>query len=80
MDKRRRRLFILTLLIEADCWNYKEGDIILSAVISNNKNKAMEIFSDRHSGSEYPFYEIINILDTRETDFFMPNVSSENLM
>ena len=80
MSKRKKRLFIITLEIKNECWDYKVGDIIRSAVISNNVNNAIETFHDRHCGGEYPLYTITDIEDTYYTGFFMPNILSKNLM
>ena len=80
MSKRKKRLFIITLEIKNECWDYKIGQIIRSAAISNNINNAVKTFEDRHCGSEYPFYEIIGVEDTYDTGFFMPNINSKNLM
>lgn len=80
MSKRKKRLFIVTIEIHQDCWNYKKGDIVRSAVISNNETNAFETFMNKHWGSEYPLYEITKIEDTYDTGFFMPNILSKNLM
>ena len=80
MSKRKKRLFIITLEIKNECWDYKIGQIIRSAVISNNINNAIKTFEDRHCGSEYPFYEITGVEDTYDAGFFMPNINSKNLM
>jgi hypothetical protein len=79
MDKREKRLFIITLEIESECWDYKIGDIIETAVISNNINNAINIFEDRHWGSEYPSYNITGVYDTLRGGFFMPNILSKDL-
>ena len=42
MSKRKKRLFIITLEIKNECWDYKIGQIIRSAVISNNINNAIK--------------------------------------
>jgi hypothetical protein len=80
MDKRSKRLFIVTLTIREQCWNYKIGQIINSAVISNSLQNAWQTFEDRHCGGEYPSYQITNIEDTCGSGFFMPDISSKNLM
>ena len=80
MNKRQRRIFIITLEIKENSWNYKVGDIIKSAVISNNINNAIYSFEDAHCGSEYPRYDITGVLDTVETGFFMPKIKSNNLL
>tara|TARA_R110000796_G_scaffold119020_1_gene233158 strand:- start:485 stop:727 length:243 start_codon:yes stop_codon:yes gene_type:complete len=80
MNKRKKRLFIITLEIKEECWGHKVGDTIKSAVISNNTNNAIETFEDRHCGSEYPDYSITKIEDTYNTGFFMPDINTKNLM
>ena len=80
MSKNQRRIFIVTVIIEDECWHYKGGEIIKSAVISNNPNNAVRTFEDRHCGSEYPFYRITEIYDTYNSDCFKPNINSKNLM
>jgi len=80
MSKREKRIFIITLEIRSECWGYKIGEIMRSAVISNNINNALKTFEDRHCGSEYPFYQITRIEDTYDTGFFMPDILSKNLM
>tara|TARA_R110000782_G_scaffold27118_1_gene68900 strand:- start:530 stop:772 length:243 start_codon:yes stop_codon:yes gene_type:complete len=80
MDKRQKRVFIITLRITSGCWSYKEGDIIQSALISNSVDNALRSFEDRHWGGEYPEYTVTGIDDTYNSGFFMPNVLSSNLI
>jgi hypothetical protein len=80
MDKRSKRMFIVTLTIREQCWNYKIGQVINSAIISNSLRNAYETFQDTHCGGEYPSYQITNIEDTCASGFFMPDISSKNLM
>ena len=80
MDKRKQRVFIITLEIREDSWDYKVGDVITSAVISNSINNALYSFEEKHCGSEYPEYIVSYISDTYETGFFMPNIKSNNLL
>ena len=80
MSKREKRVFIITIEIKNECWDYKVGDIFRSTVVSNNSNNAIYSFKNHHSGSEYPFYEIIKVEDTFDSGFFMPNILSDNLL
>lgn len=80
MDKRQRRVFIITLEIKQGCWDYKKGDIIRSAVISNSILNACFAFENKHCGSEYPTYEIIDIEDTLFSGFFAPVINNKNLL
>tara|TARA_R110002051_G_C8769409_1_gene503325 strand:+ start:5563 stop:5805 length:243 start_codon:yes stop_codon:yes gene_type:complete len=80
MSRRKKRIFIITLEIKNKCWDYNVGDVIQSAVISNNMNNAVETFRDKHEGSEYPFYDIKEVYDTYDNGIFMPKISSSNLM
>lgn len=80
MDKRKKRVFIITIMIKDEVWNYKKGQIIKSAIISNSSYRAINSFEDRHCGGDYPYYEIIDIEDTFCNGFFMPNIESKNLL
>ena len=80
MSKRQRRVFIITLEILSEDWDYKVGQIFRSAVISNNITNAVYAFEEMHCGSEYPDYKIINVEDTYDSGFFMPRIKSKNLL
>jgi hypothetical protein len=80
MDKRRKRIFIITIEIEDQVWDYEIGQIVTIPVISNNEYNAALTFEDRHCGSEYPSYSILKVYDTLNSFLFMPDLKSKTLI
>ncbi len=73
MDKRTKRLFVIEIEIENECWDYKIGDKFMIPIVSNNFNNAIRIFEDSNCGSEYPAYSIIRVNDCFNSGFFYPD-------
>jgi hypothetical protein len=80
MNRTNRRVFIIEIEIQEECWDYKVGQIFKTAIISNNKENAYYTFKEHHCGSEYPSYGIISIEDTIDSGFFAPRIKSHNLL
>ena len=57
------KTFIFTIDIHQDGWDYKKGDSILVPVESNNSNNALLKLENRYAGSEYPTYEVSNVVE-----------------
>jgi len=63
-----------------DCWDYKIGQTITIPVMSNNSRNALIAFDNKHCGSEYPTYALIDIHDTSKDFLFAPKIESKNLL
>jgi hypothetical protein len=57
------KIFIITVQIEQDGWDYKKGDYINVPVESNHKGNAMARFENKCEGSEYPTYSVVNCIE-----------------
>ncbi len=69
MDKRKKRIFIITAQLLNSSYNYKKGDIYKCAIYSNNHNNAIRTFDDLNTGGQCVIYNIISIEDNYVSPF-----------
>jgi hypothetical protein len=70
IDKRMKRIFIVSIEITNACWDYKVGEVIRVPVVSNNHWNAQMTFLNHCSGGEYPGYKFVEIQDTINLGLF----------
>lgn len=63
-----KKMFLVTILIGTNEWDYKKDQQIVIPVITNNKKNAITKITDKYVGSEYPDYDVV---DVKETDDFL---------
>lgn len=56
----KKKVWLVTIRIESDAWDYKQGDQIIIPVYSISGYHADQIVKN-YVGSEYPSYSIISI-------------------
>lgn len=65
--------FVVEIVIKQKCWHYTSGQRLFIAIMSSTKYHARVKFTNKHWGSEYPTYEIIEIHDCDNKGLFNPN-------
>lgn len=57
-----KNIFLITIEILANEWDYVIGQEIIIPVLSNNAHNAESKFNTRYCGSEYPNYNIKSVV------------------
>jgi len=63
MDKRKKRILIVEIEIKSNEWNYIKGQKIFIPVLAGGFTKAIQRIESNFWGSEYPQYNVINIIE-----------------
>jgi len=70
---KKGKTYVFKIRIDRSEYNYKTGEIIYSVVKSSTKFHAKVKYINRHTGSEFPPYTILEIIETDA--FFMRDYS-----
>lgn len=71
-----KTIFLVTIEIKTNAWDYKEGMKIIIPVNTNSGYNAEKLVENRFCGSEYPLYNIVSI-EKSDSFLFKPILSKE---